>query len=199
MLPVPGRRGGYHAHGLGQRGLVVFLTSRGDLTALDWEGAKSWQLGTSSSWQATDVHAGDDDGDDEDEDAEDSVYPTLLAMPLRPKAVPTVILAAGQYSAVLVSEHGRVVDLLELPDVPIRPLVVTDFNFDGYNDIILLTKDGVYGWSQVRRPGAVPFSALVGGLIVILIGVFVTQQGFMQHSDGSNNKVRKGRSTERVD
>lgn len=55
-------------------------------------------------------------------------------------------------------------------------------------------QDGLYAWAQVRRPGALPFSALVGGLIVILVGVFVTQQGFMQQGGR-----KKGRSTDRVD
>ncbi len=55
-------------------------------------------------------------------------------------------------------------------------------------------QEGIYGWAQVRRPGAVPFSALVGGLIVIMVGVFITQQGFMQQGG-----KRRGRSTDRVD
>jgi hypothetical protein len=40
----------------------------------------------------------------------------------------------------------------------------------------------------------VPFSALVGGLIVTMVAVFVMRQGFMQQSARP-----KGRSTERVD
>lgn len=48
--------------------------------------------------------------------------------------------AAGSYAATIVSEHGRELEALDLPDSPTQPLVVADFNFDGYNDIILLGK-----------------------------------------------------------
>lgn len=46
--------------------------------------------------------------------------------------------AAGTWAGSIVSEHGRVLDTLDLPDVPTQPLVLLDFNFDGYNDIVLV-------------------------------------------------------------
>jgi hypothetical protein len=53
--------------------------------------------------------------------------------------------------AVVVSEHGNTLAELELPEAPIQPLVVADFNGDGLNDIVLVTAQGVYGYVQVRR------------------------------------------------
>lgn len=51
---------------------------------------------------------------------------------------------------------------------------------------------------QVRHPGALPFSALVAALMVIMAAVFVTQQqGFAGSGDGG--KRRPLRSTERED
>ena len=41
--------------------------------------------------------------------------PSLVAMPLRAGQVPSAILAAGTYSAALLSEHGHVLDQLTLP------------------------------------------------------------------------------------
>lgn len=105
-----------------------------------------------------------------------------------------IIFAAGDGFFTLISEHGRELDSVELPEPPTQPLKVVDFNFDGYNDIIMVGRSGLYGWAQVRKPGALPFSALIGGLIVIMLAVFVTQHGFLQPA----GKV-KGRSTDRID
>jgi hypothetical protein len=52
---------------------------------------------------------------------------------------------------------------------------------------------------QVRHPGALPFSALVAALMIIMAAVFVTQQGFMQGGGGAGGKRRPLRSTERED
>ena len=50
----------------------------------------------------------------------------------------------------------------------------------------------------MRHPGALPFSALVAALMVIMAAVFVTQQqGFASGGDGG--KRRPLRSTERED
>ncbi len=57
---------------------------------------------------------------------------THPAPPLPPRCT------AGSYSAVIVSEHGHELDSLDLPELPAEPLVLADFNFDGYTDIILL-------------------------------------------------------------
>lgn len=50
----------------------------------------------------------------------------------------------------IVSEHGHVLAELELPAAPTQPLVVSDFNGDGLNDIIVVTNKGLYGYVQVR-------------------------------------------------
>lgn len=202
VLPAPGRRGFYHVPSLRQKGIAVFMTNRGELTAYDSRGVLLWQAFAGTSWQAQ-RRGGDLDEDDDDDAGEgDNLHrhqrqpftPTLAAMALRRHAVPTVLLAAGQHDATVVSEHGNELAWLSLPESPTQPLVVLDFNFDGYNDILMVGHEGVYAWAQVRRPGAVPFSALVGGLIVIMVAVFVVQQGFVQQAGKP-----KGRSTERLD
>ncbi|KAL4452779.1 hypothetical protein ABPG75_008441 [Micractinium tetrahymenae] len=184
FLPQPGKHGHYRA-GVGQKGLAVFLNSLGELTAYSSEGDMEWQHYVGTIWHA-----------DEDEDAPDPV-PTLRAMPLRPHSMPTVILAAGEEAATLVSEHGNEVDSWELPDKPLMPLQLADFNFDGYTDVLLVTQDGIWAWAQVRHPGALPFSALVAALMVIMAAVFITQQ--QAFASSGPTKRRPLRSTERED
>ncbi|PRW61178.1 FG-GAP repeat-containing isoform B [Chlorella sorokiniana] len=185
FLPQPGKKGQYRA-GLGQKGMVVFLNSMGELSAYDSAGDLLWQHAAGTSWRSS-----------EDEDVPPAV-PTLRAMPLRPRAVPTVILAAGASAAVVMSQSGEEVDAWDLPDEPAMPLQLADFNFDGYTDVLLVSTDGIWAWAQVRHPGALPFSALVAALMVIMAAVFVTQQqGFAGGGDGG--KRRPLRSTERED
>jgi hypothetical protein len=212
-LPVPGRGGHYRQQVLRQKSIAVFLTSRGDLTAYSSSGELLWQEVTGAYWKtnafisASDVATDDGDGDitinaelaEEENEEEEEHYleaqPTLAAMSLRRHAIPSVILAAGDDEATIVSEHGHEIITFDLPERPTQPLTALDFNLDSYTDVIMIGRNGVYGWAQVRRPGAVPFSALVGVLIVIMLTVFVMQQGFMQPE---GRKV-KGRSTDRVD
>jgi hypothetical protein len=48
------------------------------------------------------------------------------------------------------AEHGHELAELELPDHPVQPLTITDFNFDGLSDIVAVTREGLYAWTQVR-------------------------------------------------
>lgn len=204
VLPIPGHRGHY----LKPVNLAVFLNSRGEVSAYDERGHLMWQVRAPIAWTK---YSHKDRGGmwDDDElttvkkgrphpglssNQQTGTEPTLVAMALRTHAIPTVILAGGLHSAAIISEHGSVIEELEFPEPAEQPLVIADFNFDGLNDVIIVGEQGLYGWAQVRQPGAVPYSTLVGGLIVIMVAVWVTQQGFMQ----SGGKV-KGRSTERVD
>lgn len=197
-LPVPGRGGHYRQQVLRQKSNAVFLTSRGDLTSYSSSGDLLWQVMSSAYWKPGTIveqidPEADDDSVDEIEAEVIDAEPTLVPMALRRHAIPSVILAAGDHEATLVSEHGHELASFELPERPTQPLIVIDFNMDGYNDIVVVGHNGLYGWAQVRRPGAVPFSALIGVLIVTMLTVFVMQQGFMQTG------AKKGRSTDRID
>lgn len=67
-----------------------------------------------------------------------------------------------------------------------------DFNGDGLTDLILTSHDGVFGYAQVRRPGGVPFSALLALLIIAMAVVYITHQA-------GPKVAKKGRSTDRTD
>lgn len=75
------------------------------------------------------------------------------------------------------------------PQLPLQPV---DFSGDGLTDVILIAREGIFGFQQVRRPGAVPFSALLALLIVAMIFVYITHQA-------GPAVIKKGRSTDRVD
>ena len=193
-LPVPGRRGHYSAVAARQKSNAVFFTSRGELTAYSSAGDLLWQVFTGVDWPPAAQVGGEDADGEESADAEQGAAPTLVPLSLRRHAIPSAILAAGPDEVTVVSEHGHELESFALPAPPVQPLAAVDFDLDGYTDVILTTADGMYAWAQVRKPGAVPFSALVGGLVVTMLAVFVTQQGFMKQAGKP-----KGRSTDRID
>ena len=76
---------------------------------------------------------------------------------------------------------------------PRLPLQMADFNGDGLTDILLVAHGGIFGYAQVRRPGGVPFSALLALLIVAMAFVYMT------HQAGPSKPAGAARSTDRVD
>mmetsp|Transcript_21460 Transcript_21460/g.51195 ORF Transcript_21460/g.51195 Transcript_21460/m.51195 type:complete len:700 (-) Transcript_21460:224-2323(-) len=173
MLPIPSRR---HPN----RGYLCFLNSRGEVTA--YHGKKVWQISTGASWspQMPRAHW----------DTTLPAVPTMEALALRAGGPPSAILAGGEHMAIVLSEHAHRLAHIYLPDRPVVPLQIADFNGDGLNDIILMSQGAVYGYAQVRHPGGMAFSALVGCLIVAMAVVFFTQTS-------KGKKVK--RSTERAD
>lgn len=75
---------------------------------------------------------------------------------------------------------------------PKSPLIAGDFDSNGLTDIMLVSHTGIFGYTQVRRPGGVPFSALLVLLIMAMIWVYATYQGAPKFQ-------KKGRSTDRID
>ena len=140
MLPLPDLSHGYRSRH-GGHGLVVFATSKGRLSAVSATGHHIWQtVFPGAGWPH----------ESSDEAAEERVVPSLSVMALHKHGVPTTVVVAGKDAAVLVSEHGHLMDVLWLPNPPVKPLIVADFNGDGLNDIIVVTRDGIYGYVQVH-------------------------------------------------
>ena len=51
-----------------------------------------------------------------------------------------------------VTVSGNKMPSLDLPESPVAPVQVIDFNGDGYNDLILHTYHGYYGLEQIIHP-----------------------------------------------
>ncbi|KAL6769300.1 hypothetical protein ACKKBG_A30470 [Auxenochlorella protothecoides x Auxenochlorella symbiontica] len=185
-LPLPGPDGEY-PEPIRQRHMTVYLHSQGEVTALDAEGDLLWKETVDATW------TGIGPFDPEEDEGE---VPTLRPLPLHTHGLPTAILAAGTLHGYVLDMDGRVLASMVLPSVPAQPLLVADWNFNGLNDIMLLGHHGVFGWAQVRRPGALSFATLVAALIVIMVGVFVSQA----REEGPSTKAHRprGRSTDQA-
>jgi hypothetical protein len=113
----------------------------------------------------------DDIGDDDRK-----ATPTLVPLALRPHSIPLAVLAIGFQTGFVISEHGNDLASFHVAFPPVAPAVVADFDGDGLNDIIIVTRGGVFGYSQVQHLGGLSFGALLLTLIVAMGIVWYSQQ-----------------------
>ncbi|MBA0618121.1 hypothetical protein Godav_027511 [Gossypium davidsonii] len=161
-----------HMHRKKSHGYIVFLTSRGEVTAyspgLDGHGAVwQWQLVTDATWSNLPSLSGMMEGG--------MIVPTLKPISLRVHDHQQMILAGGEQTAVIISPAGNILASVDLPTKPTHALITEDFSNDGLTDLILMTTTGVYGFVQTRHPGALFFSTLVGCLLVVMGVIFISQ------------------------
>ena len=203
-LAVPGKHGHYTST-LRQKSYVFFFNSRGEVSSFDHHGEKLFTEHTGIVWRrrlpnfAEDEDERDDDGGADDGNVPISV-PTFEAFPFRRHAIPSGVLAAGSGGVTIFSEHGRELWSGELPHVPIQKLIVIDVNFDGLNDLVLVSEEGLFGWVQYRSPGGGGISALAGGMLVVMLVIIAQNVGGSAPGVAGTSGRRRGyRSTDRVD
>jgi hypothetical protein len=102
--------------------------------------------------------------------------PTLTPLSLRRDSVPTAVLAIGYDSGVVISEHGNELAGFHVAFPPVAPAIVADFDGDSLNDVIIVTRGGVFGYAQVQHLGGLSFGALLLTLIVAMAIVWYSQQ-----------------------
>ncbi|KAJ4823007.1 hypothetical protein Tsubulata_000380 [Turnera subulata] len=171
-----------HRHRKGSHGDVIFLTNRGEVTSYSpglhgHDAVWQWQLLTDATWSNLPSPSGMMEGG--------MVVPTLKAFSLRVHDSHQMILAAGDQEAVIISPGGSIQTTVDLPAPPTHALICEDFSNDGLTDLIVVTSNAVYGFVQVRSPGALFFSTLVGCLLIVMAVIFVTQ-----HLNSMNGKPR---------
>ena len=179
FLPIPTPKGEWTFR-YGQRGMSLFLNSRGEVTAINSRGHMKWRVHTECTWNTEGVRFR-------------KPHPTLKAFPLRTHAFPSGILAAGSHEAAVLSEHGNLLTSFSLSDVPVLPLEIVDLNGDGLNDVLLISNRIVYGYIQVQNLGGRPFAMLVLCLIVAMGTIYAAQY------TGSEASKKIKRSTDRTD
>jgi hypothetical protein len=185
VLPLPSQYGGYgdKRH---RRALLAYLTSMGEVTAIGPLGEALWHGFYPTTWPVN-----------SDEDI--PVVPTMATMALRRHGFPTALLLGGSTTATIISEHGNTLETMRLPTPPVAPLIIEDFTGDGYNDIIVITASGVYGYAQVPHIGGFALSGILLTLIIAMGIVYYTQQLASGQALGGERPARKLRSTDYVD
>lgn len=71
---------------------------------------------------------------------------------------------------------------------------IADYNGDGANDLIVVTKAGIFAYTQIEHYAGFQISAMMLTLIIAIMVVYFTQQ-----YDAGGRRERKLRSTEYMD
>eukprot|EP00998_Keelungia_sp_KM082_P005523 NODE_1840_length_1200_cov_66.342964_g1824_i0.p1 GENE.NODE_1840_length_1200_cov_66.342964_g1824_i0~~NODE_1840_length_1200_cov_66.342964_g1824_i0.p1 ORF type:complete len:373 (-),score=83.14 NODE_1840_length_1200_cov_66.342964_g1824_i0:82-1125(-) len=98
------------------------------------------------------------------------------------KDKPFVFVVGDNVLSMLKTDSGRLEDEYELPDTVTAPLVIGDFNGDGTNDVIFVTRSGYYGMEARQRGGGSVLTFLLLSVISVLGLLFVTRH-MVQVSD----------------
>ena len=84
------------------------------------------------------------------------------------------ILVVGASKMALLSGSGEVLAEAKLPQPPVGPAIVADFNADGLADVLLITQDAMWGFSLSALPSSSsPMVALIILGIITMVSVFV--------------------------
>lgn len=129
---------------------TVFLNSRGEVTSFAPDGRRRFQVRVDAGWEVS----------------ADGATPTLVPFLLRHGGHAEAVLAAGAGGANVLSPSGVVLVSLPLPAMPLGPMQAMDIDGDGFTDLVVRTRSGVYAWRQHPRPGALPFAFLLGFLVL---------------------------------
>jgi hypothetical protein len=154
---------------------TYFFTNTGLVSKFGPQGHAVWQHQTEASW-LTDANVADARAVTDHAMRRLSVQPSLHPYRLHAGGVPNMILATGERSLVVLDVHaGQSRFRVHLEDVPVSAPIVADFDHDGWNDVIVVTAQGVYGYSLHRSVGTQLFSLLTGVLLASLAIVFATK------------------------
>jgi hypothetical protein len=91
------------------------------------------------------------------------------------RRVDTYVLAVGDTEfSVIKTKSGKVTRTVGLAEAPVAPVLVVDFNGDGTNDLIVVSKFGIYGFvgnSQASSETVAALMLLLVGLLGILFAI----------------------------
>jgi len=121
----------------------------------------------------------------------ENMLPSIQIVNLVPFGEQDCILIVGRSNFQLYTVSGSLIGGGQFPLPPTGLPVVGDFNNDGYNDIIIETNNGFYGFAQVRGTGSVLFRVLIAVLLIILIALSIIQSFPEQYAQVKGNLVAR--------
>lgn len=93
------------------------------------------------------------------------------------RRVDTYLLAVGDAElSILHTKNGKVTRSILLDEPPIGPVIVTDFNGDGVNDIIIVSRYAIYGLVGNSQSSSETVSAIMALLLALLGLLFVSRE-----------------------
>ena len=188
----------------------VFLVDSGTVTAISGRTKEvAWRTDTGSSFDPAKRQAGEVSATTYSQDERDTnvvSYPHLFAYHFhdafsdpadvrnlhyqRHRHEPLVGIVGDTQLSFVTTKNGEPAAAIELPSVAIAPAIVADFNGDGTNDVVLVTEDGVYGWTVSRRPAATATSLLIFATVAGLLMLVISQRVHVDLDVDDPNETR---------
>ncbi|KAH3774066.1 uncharacterized protein LOC127845785 [Dreissena polymorpha] len=155
---------------------LIAIGSLGRVSSVDKNGDFNWQTQTSASWDGVALvvrQMKKSDWTEQSHEFLNSFHPDRVLMPLQLYGDKVNLILVGWSSVSLIElTEGRVLAEHSTPCPSTGPLVVGDFNNDGYNDVIFTCKFGYIGFSLHRRANHT-YTVMYGVsvfLVILVIG-----------------------------
>jgi len=188
----------------------VFLTNNGLVTSFRSDGRSAFQTPTQSIWGDQNFKAAEAEKKrkarrrtprkiNKPPKAVDpflelkrmAMFPSVTPFSLRadPDAREDHIAVIGEETFTVLSQEGYIRGEVNLPNLPIGPPIVGDFNNDGINDFVIVTPEGFCGVVAVEGVGKYLFMALTTLLLIVLLMALASKMQFFSSffsSDDTN-------------
>ncbi|XP_072169576.1 uncharacterized protein [Diadema setosum] len=176
VLESVAKRRGFISHLLGlsmaKPGMdMVFVASNGRVTSYGPQGQFNWQVSTAAIWTEHHIVSGAQGYINQDLQNmyHLSFTPSIQLTSLQEYSRKSSAVIAGWDSLVLLSlETGAILAEHSLPCQPTAPLIVGDFNNDGWNDVVVQCMHSYLGFS-LQQQSRYWATAAVGLAVVVIV------------------------------
>lgn len=166
---------GHHLRKMEDQYDLIAIGSMGRITSVDKNGDFNWQAQISATWDSVAMtirKMKKGEWSELLEEFKNSFYPDRALMSLQVYGEKLNLLVVGWKDISLLElTEGRILAQHSTPCPSTGPLVVGDFNNDGYNDVIFTCKFGYIGFSLHRQSNHT--STMLYGVAVFLIIIVI--------------------------
>jgi hypothetical protein len=114
----------------------------------------------------------------------DNIELAVLSRVDAPNAIPAnrpIVLAGQDGLAILSAQSGKILASASFPQPSIRRPILVDFNGDGITDVLVQTKDAIWGFKIVVRTGSSVFLRILVGLLLMSLLLALLRNRFGPH------------------
>lgn len=198
------------------RRYAIFLVDTGLVTALDPVSKRVvWRTQTESAFEDLRGHADFFESESnaglsslDEKSSRSAIHPHLTPYVLHSNPLPVLrtmrravkekhpyVLAVGSKGLSLLNTmSGRISSTVELPHPPHGPTIIADFNGDGVNDIVVLTKNAIYGLTAHSHTGGAIIPMLMITLVALIGLLFLVREVSVSPTDGETNTTEVPKS-----
>lgn len=111
---------------------------------------------------------------------------------------PYVIAVGERVMSAINTKNGRVVRHVKLPEPPIAPIIIADFNGDGVNDVIVVTRRHIYGFVGGAQVSTSTVTSLMVLMVALLVLLFVARELTFSKDEDEDEYLPPGATQEEI-